>query len=94
MNTITIQYTGQLANLFGTSEEQVQIDEGSVLIDLVRLIAGKHDQGGAEFLLSENEQIPTSLLVIFDGEQMEGEVKDLPLSEVNTVMFMTPIAGG
>ena len=94
MKSITVQYTGQLANLVGTSEENIDIEEGIDLLELVQQLSSRHGEACSDFLLAKEDELQPSLLVIFDGEQIAGDLETASLAEVQTVMFMTPIAGG
>ncbi|MDF1813939.1 MAG: MoaD/ThiS family protein [Verrucomicrobiales bacterium] len=91
---ITIQYTGQLAGITGTSEESFGCSGEQSLLDLVKTLAAKHGPEYKELVLTEQSRIRPSLLVIINGEQAEGPFESLKLQESQTVMLMTPIAGG
>ena len=91
---IKIQYTGQLAGIAGTSEETVTIEEGATLKPIVEALAQQHGPEYDDLVFDSSGDLRPSLLVIVDGEQAEGDKTSLDLSSVNTVMLMTPIAGG
>jgi molybdopterin converting factor small subunit len=91
---ITIQYTGQLANLTGTSEETANLKVGTTLSQLITQLVKRHGDGYSDLLLTRDGSIRPSVLVILDGEQAEGTLETLTFEGVKTVMLMTPIAGG
>ena len=91
---ITVQYTGQLANLTGTHEESAILEEGATLEELVSELVSRHGDEYSDLLLTGEGSLRPSLLVIFDGEQAEGRPDSLKLDGVKSVMLMTPIAGG
>ena len=90
---VTFQYTGQLANVVGASEESVELTDSRLGAAIGELVA-KHGDGYARLVLDGDGNLRPSLLVVLDGEQAEGEKAELDLSGVKTVMLMTPIAGG
>lgn len=91
---ITIQYTGQLAGIAGTSEETVTVAGDGRLKSLVDELAERHGRKYADLVLDGEGRLHPSLLVIVDGEQIDGDRAALDLEGVRTVMLMTPIAGG
>jgi len=91
---ITIQYTGQLSNLAGRSEETADLPEDASLKTLVDQLKTKHEPDFIDLLLDSDGELRPSILVIFDGEQADGKSEVLQLAGVKTVMLMAPIAGG
>jgi len=91
---VTFSYTGQLANLSGISEESVSLDSGSTLGAVVQNIADRHGRSFSDLILDEAGNFRRALLVIADGEQLDGERERFCLEGVNNIVLMTPIAGG
>lgn len=91
---ITFQYTGQLANVVGATEESVEISEDARLKPVIDELAERHGDAYSNLVFDSGGGLRPSLLVVVDGEQADGDKARLPLSGVNTVMLMTPIAGG
>ena len=91
---VTFSYTGQLANLAGVSEESISPDAGTELISVVRGIAEKHGSAFSDLILTEEGDFRRTLLVIVDGEQLDGDRESFPLEAAKNVVLMTPIAGG
>lgn len=91
---VTFQYTGQLANVVGASEETVELGDDATLKTTVDQLAARHGEGYAKLVFDDEDNLRPSLLVVLDGEQAEGDKATLDLSDVKTVMLMTPIAGG
>ena len=95
MKKITLQYTGQLANVAGRSGEVVEVEEGTPLGELVAKVAGEHGTKFSDLVIDKQSgKLHRSLMVVFEGEQAEGDLDSLSLDEVENVMLMTPIAGG
>jgi hypothetical protein len=42
----------------------------------------------------ETGKLHRTLMVVFEGEQADGDLDSLSLDDVENVMLMTPIAGG
>lgn len=91
---ITVQYTGQLANIAGTREEIVEMDGGSTVKHLVAHLAKRHGEQYADLVLTAGGEVRPSLLIISGSEQIEGAPEITPLDAGKTIMLMTPIAGG
>ena len=92
---VTFQYTGQLANVVGASEETVELGDDARLKPAIDQLAQRHGEGYTKLVLDENGDVRPSLLVVLDGEQADAENKgQIDISKAKTVMLMTPIAGG
>lgn len=91
---VVFQYTGQLANVVGKSEESVDLGDDARLKPAIDQLAQRHGDGYAKLVLDANGDLRPSLLVVVDGEQADGDKAALDLSGAKTVMLMTPIAGG
>jgi len=91
---VTFSYTGQLANLAGVSEESISPDAGTKLISAVCGIAEKHGPAFSDLILTEEGDFRRTLLVIVDGEQLDGDRESFPLEASINIVLMTPIAGG
>ncbi|MFT5467323.1 MAG: molybdopterin converting factor small subunit [Verrucomicrobiales bacterium] len=91
---ITFQYTGQLANVVGASEETVELGDDPTLKPAIDQLAQRHGESYANLVLDGAGNLRPSLLVVVDGEQADGDRANLDLSGVKTIMLMTPIAGG
>ena len=91
---ITLSYTGQLANLAGVSEQVLSLDSGSDVGAMVREVVGQHSSDFGEMILDETGKLRRTLLVIADGEQLEGDRESFRLDGVRNITLMTPIAGG
>ena len=89
--SLTVQYTGQLANVVGVAEESVAASDLKSALD--QLVA-RHGDGYAKLVFDSEGEIRPSLLVVLDGEQAEGEKASIDLTNVKNLMLMTPIAGG
>ncbi len=91
---LTFSYTGQLANLAGISEESISLDAGAELLSVVREIAENRGPSFSDLILDEDGHFRRTLLVIIDGEQLDGDRESYQLDTVKNIVLMTPIAGG
>lgn len=91
---LTFSYTGQLASLAGISEENVSPDGGGNLGTVVRTIAEKHGPSFSDLILDDEGKLRRTLLVIADGEQVDGDRESFQLDSTRNIVLMTPIAGG
>lgn len=91
---VKIQYTGQLANHAGLSEEVIEIPDSSTCRQLIDEVVKRHGAEFSDLILNSDGEIRPSTLIILDGEQAQGAPEALLLDGVDTVMLMTPIAGG
>ena len=91
---LSIQYTGQLANVAGASGEALTLEDGAKLKELVENLAKKNGPKFEDLVMDESGKLRPSLMVIFDGVQADGDLETIGLEGVSRVMLMTPIAGG
>jgi molybdopterin converting factor small subunit len=91
---ITVQYTGQLAEITGTREEAIELSPGALFKELVGHLSARHGKKYADLILTSSGDLRLSTLIIVDGEQQLGDSSEMVLDESRTVMLMTPIAGG
>ena len=91
---ITVQYTGQLAEITGTREEVIELSPGAVFKSLVSQLSERHGKKYSYLILTSSGDLRLSTLIIVDGEQQLGDSSEMVLDESRTVMLMTPIAGG
>ena len=92
--TLTVTYTGQLAEAAGTSEEELEIESGEKLRSVIDTLAERHGEKFSTLLRDDSGQVRSTVLVVLDGAQATGDKDDLPLKDVRDLMLMTPIAGG
>ena len=92
--TISVTYTGQLAEAAGRSDESVDVDPGATLATLLDTVTDRHGDKFTNMLRDGSGSLRSTVLVVLDGTQATGDRESLPLDGVNEIMFMTPIAGG
>lgn len=92
--SVTFSYTGQLAAAAGTADESVEIPETGKLRPVLDQLAEKHGEEYAELIFDREGKIRPTLLVVLDGIQSGGDKESMTIDGVDSVMLMTPIAGG
>ena len=90
---ITLRYTSQLATAAGRSEEIVEVPEGTLLVELLGILAGNHGSEFAKFVLNDGGTPVTTLVVAVNGAQVDLG-KDIPLESGAEVILITPMSGG
>lgn len=92
--TLCIHYTGQLASQLGVAAESMEVEPGTQLQAVVERIIARHGRKAELFFRGAQGALPATLLVIFDGEQVDGDRSARDVSAVRDLMFMSPMAGG
>lgn len=91
---ITVQYTGQLAGITGAPEEVIELSPGTPFKEVLTQLSAKHGPKYSDLILTSSGELRPSTLIIIDGEQQVGDPSGIVLDGVQTVLLMTPIAGG
>ena len=88
-------YTGQLASAAGAVEESVELADGATVLVALKERIDAHGGKFAELLADDSGAPRSTLLVALNDEQVAGDAYDSTvLAEGNSLMLMTPIAGG
>jgi MoaD family protein len=90
---ITLRYTSQLATVAGTSEETVEVSDGTLLVELLGNLAERYGPEFSKFALNDEGNPVTTLVVAVNGTQVDlGE--DISLETGAEVILITPMSGG
>jgi len=92
---ITVRYFTTLREVTGKREEKIDLSEGSVLEDALRLMAGKYGKKFERYVSSGRERKGLPLLFLINGQN----AADLSgfrakLQEGYTLTIVPPVAGG
>ena len=90
---VTFRYTSQLAAAAGTSEEILETESGSALLGLLRDLAAKHGPDFAKFVVDDDGNVVSTLVVAVNGSQVSVE-ELVSLDSNSEVMLITPMSGG
>jgi molybdopterin converting factor small subunit len=87
---VEIQYKAQLRQLRGLGAEVIELEDDTLLKDLIKSIAEQHGDRMASLLLEDSEPSP-SLLCFLSGEELS---MNEALRDGHCITLMTPISGG
>ena len=90
---VAFRYTSQLAAAAGASEEILETESGSALLGLLRDLAAKHGPDFAKFVVDDDGNVVSTLVVAVDGSQVSVE-ELVSLDSNSEVMLITPMSGG
>jgi MoaD family protein len=92
---ITVRYFTTLREVTGKQEEKIELAEGSILEDALRLIARKYGEKFERYVSSGRAGRGLPLLFLIDGENAAdlGGFKS-GLREGCTLTIIPPVAGG
>jgi len=91
---VNVHYTGQLAVAAGVKGEPWEAVENTTWGQVVTSLAQSRGGDFADLILDAHGRPRPSLLVVLDGDQAASGWANLPVHAVQTVVLMTPIAGG
>ena len=88
---ITVQYLAQVKRAAGCCCETVSAAESVTLRDLLRDLAGRHDQAFRSLLIDDAEEPRRSLLFFVGDEHAE---LSRQLHDGDAITILAPMAGG
>ena len=90
---ITLRYTSQLATAAGTSEADIDIANGTVLVELLRNLSEQHGPEFSKFVVNDDGTPVPTLVVAVNDTQVDLR-DDLSLEDESEVILITPMSGG
>lgn len=90
---ITLRYTSQLATAAGRSDEIIEFSDGTLLLDLLKTVAGNYGSDFSKFVMNDEGNPITTLVVAVNGTQVDPGDK-ISLKEGSEVILITPMSGG
>jgi molybdopterin converting factor small subunit len=90
---ITFRYTSQLATAAGTSEEAINIANGTVLVEMLRNLSEQHGPEFSKFVVNDDGHPVPTLVVAVNGTQVDLR-DDVSLEDESEVILITPMSGG
>lgn len=90
---ITFRYTSQLATAAGTSEEAIDIANGTVLVEMLRNLSEQHGPEFSKFVVNDDGNPVPTLVVAVNGTQVDLR-DDVSLEDESEVILITPMSGG
>ena len=90
---ITFRYTSQLATAAGTSEEAIDIADGTILVEMLRNLSEQHGPEFSKFVVNDDGHPVPTLVVAVNGTQVDLR-DDVSLEDESEVILITPMSGG
>jgi MoaD family protein len=92
---ITVRYFTVLREITGKREEKIDLADGSILEDAVRLITRKYGRGFETYVSSGRRRKGLQILFLIDGQNAAGlRGFKTGLRDGSTLIIMPPVAGG
>ena len=90
---VKIKYTAQLKQAIGLSEEIAEINEGTIVKDLLNTLFQQRKEAFVNIVFSAKGDFLNAVLIILNGQQVSFDYPDA-LKENDEIIIMSPIAGG
>ena len=90
---VKIKYTAQLKLAVGLSEEISEINEGTLVKDLLNTLFQQRKEALVNIVFSAEGDFLNAVLIILNGQQIGFDYPDA-LNEDDEIIIMSPIAGG
>ncbi len=92
--SLSVEYTGQLAEAAGCTAETVDLGAGPTLGDVLKHLESAHSDEFSHLVFDGQGNLRSTLLVALDDVMISGDKATVELSGVSVVLFMMPVAGG
>ena len=89
---VTVEYTAQLRQVAGTTREQLDLDAGCTLADLVRRVAAA--RAPLAPLLLDSAGDPRRSILLFVGDDQARCDTPVELRDGDSVTLLSPVSGG
>lgn len=90
---VTVEYTAQIKAAAGLGSEQVEVEPGCTVDQLVCRLAEQHGDPLRNMVLTE-EGRPSSAVLLFVGQTQVRPDEPKQLADGDLVTFLSPISGG
>jgi MoaD family protein len=90
---ITFRYTSQLSAAAGASEEVIDVDEGTELMEILENLSEKHGPEFSKFVVDDDGNSVPTLVIAVNGTQVDPD-KEVSLEAGSEVILITPMSGG
>ncbi len=92
---IRIVYRGQIKQRTGRSHEDLEVQPGHSLENLLLEIRGRYGREVDAMLFDEQGNFRKMIMIVLNGTQLQAEDLEVTiLKEGDEIMLMSPIAGG
>ncbi|MCS7145211.1 MAG: ubiquitin-like small modifier protein 1 [Nitrososphaerota archaeon] len=92
--TVKTRYYAYLHEITGVREEEIALDEGSTVAELVELLVQKYGPRLRAYILSEGLKLRPNVAVAVNGVKVSEEPLKKVLRDGDTVVILPPVSGG
>lgn len=90
---IAVEYTAQVKKAAGVGREEFEVSEGCTLQDLVKQVAGQHEDSLKTILFPNSDDLHPSILLFVSSQQVRWD-EPFVLEPHHVVTILSPISGG
>lgn len=94
MITVKTKYYAYLREVTGVREEEIALEEGSTVADLVEKLVKRYGEPLRRYILTEDMKLRPNIAVAVNGVKVSEEPLRKTLREGDTVVILPPISGG
>lgn len=94
MITVKTRYYAYLREVTGVREEEIALEEGSTVADLVEKLVKRYGEPLRRYILTEDMELRPNIAVAVNGVKVSEEPLRKTLREGDTVVILPPISGG
>ncbi len=94
MITVKTKYYAYLREVTGVREEEIALEEGSTVADLVEKLVKRYGEPLRRYILTEDMELRPNIAVAVNGVKVSEEPLRKTLREGDTVVILPPISGG
>jgi molybdopterin converting factor small subunit len=92
---IRVRYFGGLREIVGKKEEHVLMEDGSVMIDLVKKLSEINGKKFSEFIFDSEGKLKDGFAYAINGDSVsEARLRRTKCKEVSVFVILPPISGG
>jgi len=92
--TVKTRYYAYLREVTGLREEEIALEEGSTVADLVEKLVKRYGEPLRRYILTEDMELRPNIAVAVNGVKVSEEPLRKTLREGDTVVILPPISGG
>ncbi|MEO0158000.1 MAG: ubiquitin-like small modifier protein 1 [candidate division WOR-3 bacterium] len=92
--TVKTRYYAYLREVTGVREEEIALEEGSTVADLVEKLVKRYGEPLRRYILTEDMKLRPNIAVAVNGVKVSEEPLRKTLREGDTVVILPPISGG
>jgi MoaD family protein len=92
---VTVRYLSVIREITGTREETIEIDNGSMVEDLLRILSKKYGKAFERMIRSGRDIRGLQIIYFIDGKNIANlEGFKTPVHNQSEIVIIPPVAGG